>query len=767
MAAGAAENLLTNGGFEQGLDGWGPFWSRTPAGKATVDAGQFHTGTRSVRIEHTGTEDWSFPYHQRFPVRPGEMYELSGWVCVEDRTSVTLGVILYNGQQNAIDWVYGGRTAGNKPGWQELRCRLVIPPGGAMILPRLIGYKTAKAWLDDVTLAQTGSVPVRPGKFPAQLHAASHLVDLTLNTVDATMVVVDRRTGAQWTQKPQGRSWLLDAAPAERGFDLRLLDPGLVSPITVAVRLDREMPEFSVELSSEGEMSGNLGFPHPFVTDQGTWLILPMNEGISYPVDDRSLPPAWHCLYGGHGLCMAWWGVTDGRKGLMGIVGTPDDAAVHMTRVDGRLCLAPQWEPQRGQFGPVRRIRYVLVEEGGYTGMCKRYRRHAHETGLLKTLAQKRAESPNVDQLVGAVNVWCFAKDGPAMARQMLAAGIDRILWSNAQSAENLRKLNELGVLTSRYDIYQDVQNPANYPTLPEAHDAFCIEAWPKDLILGSDGDWLRGWEVDGRDGKRYPCGILCDSRAVGYARKRIPEELKTHPYRCRFIDTTTAAPWHECYHPDHLMTRTESRQHKMDLLRYVSRECRLVCGSETGHEAAVPYVHYFEGMLSLGPYRVPDAGRAMEVLWEKVPEPVAKFQTGHYYRVPLWELVYHDCVVAQWYWGDYNNKLPGLWDRRDLWNALYGTPPMFMLDQKKWDADRDRFVRSYRATAPIARATGYAEMLSHRWLTEDHAVQETRFAGDVRVTVNFGDRPYRMEDGTMLAALGCRVEGGQMTDAE
>ena len=78
--------------------------------------------------------------------------------------------------------------------------------------------------------------------------------------------------------------------------------------------------------------------------------------------------------------------------------------------------------------------------------------------------------------------------------------------------------------------------------------------------------------------------------------------------------------------------------------------------------------MHYFEGMLSLGPYRVPDAGRDMQRIWDEVPEQVAKFQTGHYYRLPLWELVYHDCVVAQWYWGDYNNKLPAVWDRRDLY---------------------------------------------------------------------------------------------------
>jgi len=263
-----------------------------------------------------------------------------------------------------------------------------------------------------------------------------------------------------------------------------------------------------------------------------------------------------------------------------------------------------------------------------------------------------------------------------------------------------------------------------------------------------------------GKDGNWYPCGVLCDRQAVDYARKRIPEESKTHPYQCRFIDTTTASPWRECYHPDHPMTRSESREWKMKLLQFISDDCGLVTGSETGHEASVPYVHYFEGMMSLGPYRIPDAGRRMGEVWDEVPERVAKFQTGHFYRLPLWELVYHDCVVAQWYWGDYNNKLPKVWDRRDLWNALYGTPPMHMFKRRQWQEQKERFVQSYRTATTVARATGYSEMLAHRWLTDDHALQQTEFANGVTVTVNFGDQPYQLPDGTTLAPLEHRVDG-------
>jgi hypothetical protein len=160
------------------------------------------------------------------------------------------------------------------------------------------------------------------------------------------------------------------------------------------------------------------------------------------------------------------------------------------------------------------------------------------------------------------VNVWCWDKDAPAICRSLQAHGIKRILWSNQGPPAELKALNEMNVLTSRYDIYQDAMNPANFPQLRWRHPDWTSEAWANDdLMTAKNGEWVRGWEVETKDGKRLPCGTLCDRQAVPYAKARIPAELATHPYRCRFLDTTTASPWRECYHPDHPMTRTESKQ--------------------------------------------------------------------------------------------------------------------------------------------------------------------------------------------------------------
>jgi hypothetical protein len=587
-------------------------------------------------------------------------------------------------------------------------------------------------------------------------------ISVTLDTSNATFSVTDKRTGQIWRQKPTDTFKALECKRVNSGLEITCRHPWYSLDSKTTLRLDGDKPELTLTLSAEGKLKGTLAFPYPFTSQSGSYLVIPMNEGISYPVDDKTIKSRWLIAYGGHGICMAFWGVTNGRSGHMAIIETPDDAIIHMQRADGKLYIAPKWESQKGNFGYTRKLRYIFFDKGGHVAICKRYRRHAKQIGKLKTLEQKRRENPNVDLLIGAVNVWCWEKDALAIIREARSLGINRILWSNRKSPEIIKAMNEMeGVLTSRYDIYQDLMDPQIVKEkLRGQHPDWTQAGWPDDLMLDRKGNRREGWRVKGRDGQMYPCGVLCDRQALKHAEQRVPAELKKHPYRCRFIDTTTASPWRECYHSDHPMTRSDSRHWKMELLRYMSEEAKLVTGSETGHDAAVPYVHYFEGMLSLGPYRVPDAGRNMRKLWDEVPERVAKFQVGHKYRLPLWELVYHDCVVAQWYWGDYNNKLPALWQKRDLFNILYGTAPMFMFDSQVWEQYKGRFAQSYKNICDVTRAVGYSEMTDHRFLTLDRNVQQTMFANGVTVTVNFGEKPYRLPDGKEVEPMGYHVSG-------
>ncbi len=617
-------------------------------------------------------------------------------------------------------------------------------------------------WITSVLIVLCLSLPPCSCTAANPPRAENAAISVSLSSADGTLLVVDKRTGQRWQQRAVGQGKITDLVAKGGGIAATWQDNRTGLNVSVSIEVDQNKPELTVVLSAEGQLRQSLRYVHPFVTEPGTYLVVPMNEGISYPVDDATVETRKLIAYGGHGICMPFWGATDGQRGYMAILSTPDDASISITRVDSRLCIAPEWDAQMGRFGYARKLRYVFFDKGGHVAICKRYRAYAKEAGLLKTLEEKRRENPNVDLLIGAVNVWYWEKDAPAMLQEIQSKGIDRILWSNRQSPEVIQAMNQTrGVLTGRYDIYQDLMDPnVVKEQLGRVHSDWTQDAWPRDIMRDEKGDWRKGWQVRGKDGKMYPCAVLCDKQALKYAAERVPAELKNSPYRCRFIDTTTASPWRECYDPAHWMTRSDSRHWKMELLRYMSEDLRLVTGSETGHDAAVPFVHYFEGMLSLGPYRVPDSGRQMQRIWDEVPPLVAKYQLGHQYRLPLWELVYHDCVVAQWYWGDYNNKLPALWTKRDLFNTLYGTPPMFMFSRSFWEQNKDRFAQSYRNTCTVARAVGYAEMMDHRFLTADRTVQQTQFANGVVVTVNFGDKPFRLPDGSELAPMSHAITG-------
>ncbi|MEI7728914.1 MAG: glycoside hydrolase [Verrucomicrobiota bacterium] len=494
---------------------------------------------------------------------------------------------------------------------------------------------------------------------PASVSLHNRLIQVSLNGADGRITVQDQRNHQQWSQKVlTADNRLLSARAADSGanaIETSWLHVPSGLGYHVGLSIPAESPEVLIELAADAqaEMPGNLTFPQPFVTERGSYLVIPMNEGISYPVEDASIPTTALSAYSSFGICMGFFGASDGQRGYMGILETPNDARIRLERLDGNLCVAPAWEPQKKHFGYDRKIRYVFFDQGGHVAICKRYRAYAQQRGLVKTLAEKRQENPNVDLLVGAVNVWARDSSAVSLVKEMQALGIERILWSAGGQAETIRALNEIpGVLTSRYDIYQDLMDPSLITNKLGGyrHGDWVQQAWPKDIVIGASGDWIKGWQVKGKDGTLYPCAVLCDAVAPPYARQRILEDLKKRPFRCRFIDTTTASALRECYSSAHPQTRSECRQHRMELLDVVSREMKQVTGCENGTEAAVPYLHYLEGMMSLSQYRIPDSGRNTARIVDEVPDRVAKFQVGHRYRLPLWELVFHDCVVSQWY---------------------------------------------------------------------------------------------------------------------
>ena len=71
---------------------------------------------------------------------------------------------------------------------------------------------------------------------------------------------------------------------------------------------------------------------------------------------------------------------------------------------------------------------------------------------------------------------------------------------------------------------------------------------------------------------------------------------------------------------------------------------------------------------------------------------------------------------------------------------------PMFAIRDDWWAQWKERFVQSYRLTSPVARATGFSEMTTHRFLDAGRRVQQTAFADGTVVTVDFEKGTSKVE---------------------
>jgi hypothetical protein len=444
---------------------------------------------------------------------------------------------------------------------------------------------------------------------------------------------------------------------------------------------------------------------------------------------------------------MPWIGLTDLDKGYMLLAETPDDGVVELGASDanGKPRLAPvmHWESSKGQFRYPRRMMISFLDHGGYVAICKRYRAYAKEHGLLVTQREKQQRIPDVAKLAGAPDVW--GAWGLDFCRQAKAAGIDRMIVNWRGSKEDMEAVKTLGYLISEYDNYVDIQEGS----LEQSERA----PLPASAIKNARGEPVQGWVTWD---KKTVFMKLCPALAAKAASLQIPPLLQLHPFNARFLDVTTASGLLECYDVEHPATREEYRHANEALAKYVS-DLGLVLGGEHGRWYGVPYFNYWEGMQSGGFYSWPAGHVGVNVPQTRaeIGEDYLKYGIGHVYRVPLWELCFHDCVVSTWYWGDSTghlyNAAPDLADKQDAFNVLYGTVPLYWVSQPysfRWRDQilRERLLESYRNTCKLHEQIGFEELVSHEFVTEDHTVQKTVFGDGTEVWVNFGEQPWTLK---------------------
>ena len=181
--------------------------------------------------------------------------------------------------------------------------------------------------------------------YAKDIRLSNRFLDIAVDPANGALRVTAKRSRGAWEQKPFKQAPAVRKATKAGNVITCLLDG-----YEAKIALDRTRPEIDVTVSGEGPLKQLLGFPLPFVTGKGTSLVVPLNEGILYPVEDGTIGQRQLIAYGGHGISMPWFGVFDGATGagMMAIIETPDDARIEITRQSGTgLFIRPLWEASR------------------------------------------------------------------------------------------------------------------------------------------------------------------------------------------------------------------------------------------------------------------------------------------------------------------------------------------------------------------------------------------------------------------------------------
>ena len=482
-----------------------------------------------------------------------------------------------------------------------------------------------------------------------------------------------------------------------------------------------------LRLSAAGSMGESFEYPGALLPEPGDLALIPSGEGFAFPVGDPSIPvlpesswlgsQTWHMALLGSLRGDAWIALAP-EEGA--------DASVRHERKNGLLRTQLCWQAQQGEWGYERTLRFLACDTGGLNALCAAYRAYRESLGQVVTLRAKREKLPHLDRLIGAANCWIWpddyenfmygvddnavlksaAPDIVRIAEELKAGGCEKVLMGIffAGDRQAAREITErTGFLVAQYDNMEDELPGDVAPLIPPARIRACdytarrMKNWPSDTIRDADGGFVDAWALRGRDGAMHPQNRTCPYFVEKYTREEVPDAARRYGFSAWFFDVMGCGSL-EGASPEHPLTRRECVSKRLDAL-HVLAESGLISGTEEGAEPYLSSFCYCEGKMSPALYRINyrESGRRKARLY--TPEEHEKvfdaFMLNPRYRIPLWELVYHDCAVSYWYWGDSSNCCPELLPLRDLFNVLYGQPPLYSFHVSDWTEWKDRLRES------------------------------------------------------------------------
>ncbi|RKU39112.1 hypothetical protein C6496_03365 [Candidatus Poribacteria bacterium] len=340
--------------------------------------------------------------------------------------------------------------------------------------------------------------------------------------------------------------------------------------------------------------------------------------------------------------------------------------------------------------------------------------------------------------------------------------GLDR-LWLGADSWQDgfrhptaVAKAKELGYLVGPYDSYHSIHHPDEENTWETAQ--FDLSLYESGGIVKKDGRESKGFKQKG-----YHLSPLV---AQPYVEDRVNGIVAQMPadFNSWFIDCDAYGELFDDYSPSHPATQLDDMNARLARMAWIRDTHDMVIGSEGGSAYAATTIHFAHGMMSpvigwgdpdmkdknspyyIGGYWPPEAP-AIHVKQVPLKEHYFYLYYDSRFRLPLYQIVFHDSVVTTHHWGYSSLKFKNAIETVALLELLYNVPPLYHLNTARFSKHKDWIKRHYAFFSPLHREIGGQTMTDFEWLTEDKLVQRTVFVDTVEIFANFGTERFEYED--------------------
>jgi len=346
----------------------------------------------------------------------------------------------------------------------------------------------------------------------------------------------------------------------------------------------------------------------------------------------------------------------------------------------------------------------------------------------------------------------------PQMIRELAAAGLDR-LWLGTpgwegfvRQPETVKLARDKGYLIATYDSYHSIHSPQINPDETWATAQFDQELYDAGAIVNADGKPRKGFKQRGF--------MLSPKAARPWVERRVSALVKIFPANSWFLDCDGFGEFFDDYSPMHPATQASDFAERMSRSAWIRDTYGAVIGSEGCFAGAAATLHFTHGVLTpvigwgdpdltaksskyyFGSYYPPNEPA---VFFKPVP-----LKEGYRYlfydvrfRLPLFETVFHDSVVATHHWSNPSMKFPEVAGDVELLELLYEVPPLYHLNRVEFAKRKAEIKRHYDFFSPLNRELAGMPMTDFRWKTENRLVQSVAFGNIAEITVNFSKSAY------------------------